>query len=284
MKNFIGILFFILLSLPAPMRGELRFNNATDTVKVMTLLREFNEPGGDPSTKMGDIAERLLDIKYGEVIKGDSIGIPEIILEELDEMTFLNMAAAIARMSTSPGHHRIEEFAEELENISCRKGKYTGPGSKMLYASDWVLDNKARKNIKELTETYSDSFKTKSLDKITRHREEYTMLKDSANYEAQRMVEMGFRTHKIPHMRRESSTWKEVLTEMQDGDIIMLLSPESTTDVYEIGIVRERPDGFHLIHPSKKEGKVTEEKETLGRYIKRHSKDVYGYRWIRLSK
>ena len=98
------------------------------------------------------------------------------------------------------------------------------------------------------------------------------------------MVEMGFRTHKVPHLKREQAFNRDIMSEMRDGDIIILLTPEQSTDALEIGVVREREDGFHLIHPSRTEGKVVEEKEALDRYLKRNAKRTYGWRWLRLAK
>lgn len=261
-----------------------RLHCGQDTLLVMQLLEAFNEQGGDPSTKVGPIAERLVGADFAQVNMTDTIAEPVIRLDGFDELSFLNTVTALARLSTTPGHKRLREYSDELTNISCRRGECSGFSSRMLYGADWALDNKARNNVKELTESYSDNFKTKSLDWVTRHRDRYAALGDSANYEDQRMVEMGFRTHKIPHMRRESTEWKDVAADLRDGDILMLLTPEQTTDTYEIGILRKREDGFHFIHPSEAEGKVVEEKETIGRYIKRNAKKIYGYRWLRLAK
>lgn len=49
-----------------------------------------------------------------------------------------------------------------------------------------------------------------------------------------------------------------------------------------MGYVVRRDDGLHFIHASERDGKVVEEPEVLGRYIKRHAKEVYGWRWIRI--
>ncbi len=56
----------------------------------------------------------------------------------------------------------------------------------------------------------------------------------------------------------------------------------SHRDVWEMGYVVRRDDGLHFIHASERDGKVVEEPEVLGRYIKRHAKEVYGWRWIRI--
>lgn len=255
-----------------------------DTAKVMAIVESLKEPGGNPAEKMGVIAEKLIGTPYGDVTALDSVARGRLYLDSFDEFTFLATVAGLARMATSPGHTRPVDCLAAINEFTFRRGEENGFASKMIYGADWVLDTKARGLIKELTENYSDQFRTKSLDKVTRQRDRYAALKDSSTYEAQRMVEMGFRTHKIPHMKRESTEWKQIAGELQDGDIIMLLTPDDRIDTYETGILRKREDGFHFIHPSAEAGKVVEEKEPIGRYIRRNAKKTYGYRWLRLAK
>lgn len=256
----------------------------SDTSRVMNLVREFYSPGGDPGEIAGRVAESFIGVAREEVIMNDSTGHNCIKADGFDDITFIDMVSAVSRLSTSPGHKRINEFERELENISYRRGKDNGFPSKMIYLSDWVVDNKSRNNVKELTENYSDQFRTKSLEKISRNRDLYKALKDSAIYADQKMVEMGFRTHKVPHLKREAAASKEIIKEMRDGDIVVLLTSDPMTDALEIGFVRKREDGFHFIHPSESAGEVVEEQDTLDRYIKRNAKRIYGWRWLRLAK
>lgn len=260
-----------------------QFHCSKDTILILEIIRDLHAPGGNPAELVGAIAEKFVGEPFIPIVKNDSTGNLEIRVDGFDEISLLNNVVALARLSTSPGHQRINEYATALEEVTYRRGKEDGFASRMLYGADWALDNKARNIVKELTEDYSDSFKTKSLDWVTRHKDEYAALQDSENYEAQRMVEMGFRTHKIPHLRREAFDHKDIASDLRDGDIVMLLTPEQTTDTFEIGILRKRDDGFHLIHASEAEGRVVEEKEPIGKYIKRNAKKIYGSRWFRLK-
>jgi len=277
-------LLLLLLLLFCGGASAQRFHCAADTATVARIIAQFHEPGANPAEKAGVIAETFVGTEYLPVTGKDTTGCPAVRVDAFDDISFINTVVALARLCTSPGHTRINEYADELENISCRRGEDRGFHTKLIYASDWIVDNKSRNNIKELTEVYSDQFKTKSLDWVTHHRDQFDALKDSATYEDMRMVEMGFRTHKVPHMRRESTEWKKVETELNDGDILILLGNDPGMYAFERGILRKREDGFHFIHPSEKEGRVVEEKELIGRYIKRNAKRTYGYRWIRLAQ
>lgn len=259
------------------------FHCVADTTKAMDLIRKYHQPGNDPSPLCGDIAAELVGAPYVPVTLEDSVGDAPIRLDGFDEMSFLNTVAALAKLATSPGHARPKDLGMIIDNLTFRKGEKSGFHMRMNYAADWILDNKSRGNVKELTEDYSEHFKTKSLDYLTRNREKYAALKDSTTYEKLRMIELGYRTFKIPHMRRESTEWKEVKSMLRDGDIIVLLTNEQDKDIFNIGFIKKREDGYHFIHASEKNGKVMEESEPLGKYIKRNSKYIYGWRWIRLK-
>lgn len=259
------------------------FHCANDTAKAMELVRKYHQPGKDVAPLCGDIAAELVGVAYVPVTQEDSVGDAQIRLDGFDEMSFVNTVSAIAKLATSPGHSRPKDLGMILDNLTFRRGENAGFHTRMNYAADWILDNKSRGNMKELTEDYSESFKTKSLDYISRHREEYAALKDSDNYDKLRMVELGYRTFKIPHMKRESADWKDVKDDLKDGDLIVVLSNEQDKDIYSIGFLKKRDDGYHLIHASKRNGAVVEESEPIGRYLKRNSKYEYGWRWLRLK-
>lgn len=284
--NIVKVIKHILLGVSVVASGfsaeAQRFHCEADTAKAMEIIREFYNPGGDPAKICGPIAEKLKGVAYVPISKEDSIGVAEIRLDGFDDFAFVNMVAALAKTATSPGYSRPKDLEIMLEKLTFRRGEANGFPTRMMYGGDWIVDNRSRGNVKELTEDYSEHFKTKSLDWVCRHRGEFAALKDSATYERQRMVEFGYRTFKIPHMKRESSDWKQVNPDIQDGDLIMLLTPEPDRDVWEMGYVVRRDDGLHFIHASERDGKVVEESEPLGRYIKRHSKEVYGWRWLRI--
>ncbi len=253
-----------------------------DTVVAMEVIREFHNPGGAPGKITGKIAEKFVGTPYAPITKLDSVGEVEIRLDGFDEFSFVNTVAALAKISTSPGHARPKDLEIMLEQLTFRRGEPDGFPSRIVYGGDWVVDNRSRGNVKELTEDYSDNFKTKSLEWVSRHRDEYAALKDSATFERQKMVEFGYRTFKIPHLKREAADSKKIVAELQEGDLIMILGNQADKDVWEMGYLIQRPDGMHLIHVSEKEGKVVEEAEPLGRYIRRYAKEVYGWRWLRI--
>lgn len=279
LRNIIALCICVAMSVSVSAQ---RFHCEQDTVTAMRIIREMRQPGAAPAGLCGKIAEQFVGIPYVAIANEDSLGVAEIRFDAFDDFSFINGVAALSKLATSPGNVRPLDVVKGIEELTFRKGKADGFPSRMLYGGDWVVDNRSRNNVKELTEDNSQHFKTKSLEYVGRHPEEYKALKDSATLERQKMVELGYRTFKIPHMKRESSEWKDVSADLREGDLIMLLTSHPEKDIWEMGYLIERPDGLHLIHVSEKDGAVIEEKETLGRYIKRHSKECYGWRWLRI--
>lgn len=288
MKRLSGkILGYILpalaIALSCQTVSAVRIHNASDTVMVNSMITKFSEPGGKVSAKVGPVAEAFSGIAYAETTKNDSVGSVVINLSEFDDIDFLNSVLAMAKTLTGP-NPRWREYAANLENVGYRRGVDKGFVTKMIYGGDWIVDNVFRGNVKELTEYDNNpSYKTKSLEYITRHREEYKALSDSATYADMKMVEMGFRTHKIPHLKKEWASKEPILADMRDGDIIFFLTNDPEYDIYLIGIVKMREDGPHLIHVSKEEGKVIEDPQILPRHIKKETKRIYGWRWLRAA-
>lgn len=282
MRRGVFYILIALMALSVLSVSAQRFHCDSDTAKAMAIVRKNQNPNALPGARAVAIAEALVGEAYEDVTAKDVDCVPELRIDGMDNHTFINNVVAMVRLTGLSSPIRLKDLVESIENVSYRNGRADGFTSKMIYGGDWVVDNRARGNLKELTEDYSEYFKTKVLDGITANREKYAALSDSATFEKQKFVEMGFRLHKIPHLKRETVGKKDIEEEMRNGDVVMLLSPDANFDVFETGIVVKRDDGFHLIHASKRDGRVVEEKDPLLRYVKRHQKEIYGWRWFRL--
>lgn len=285
MKNTLKklILAVTLSAMTCTGAQAVRTHCAADTASAIRAVRSVAAPGAAPSTVAAALASSLVGIPYESAMRTDSTGRLQLRLDAFDEISFVNTVAALAKAATQPGSARIGDIEEALVSMSCRRGEENGFPSIMAYGADWAIDNKGRGNISELTESYSELFKTKSLDYLTRHREEFPALADSAAFDRQKMLEMGFRSHKIPYMKRQSFEWKDVMEEMADGDIVMFLGNNPEFDWVTMGFVVRKDDGFHLVYASPEQGKVVIEEMSLSRYVKKNAARIYGYRWFRLK-
>jgi len=259
--------------------ADVRHSSAADNERGEAILDILSSVEGDAGKKMLVVAEQLIGTPSGSDLENDSIGTALLNLQSFTPMSFVNSTLALVKASEAP-HPNLSAIDDAWISVSRRRGEDNGFASKMIYSSDWIVDNVYRGNLTELTELIGDgSFKTKNLDYVTRHRDEYPALKDSATYDRMKMVEMGFRNHKIPHLKKQSIGKKEITERLQDGDIIIFLSPLENFDLHDIGIIRMRDGVPYLIHVTG-EG-VTEEKEPLPRYFKLNNQYFYGYRIVR---
>ena len=285
MKTYSFIIFFIFSSiLPA-----FSFDFAApavhcddDTLKAESVMLRIAslEPKGK---RLAEAALTLQGAGLDSYYRTDSVGSLQLNLDEFTPLMFVNSVIALEKASQKPGVNTWKNFASEFENIACRRGENTGFPSIMFHGADWITDNVFRGNIRELTEDYSGGVvvRTKSLDEMTRNRNNYAALADSANFDRVRMTEMGFRTHRVPTLKKETIEKKEVLEDLKDGDIIILVPGGDGIDIYDMGFVVIRDDGPHLIHLSPRTKTVVEEAETLQRYMKLMTKYFQGYRILR---
>lgn len=256
-------------------------NDVKDVETIVTSLRDSKT---DLGSRLAAASEALIGRPFQQVTKEDSVGNVEVNLHAFDDMTFINTVAALAKSSSGIGMP-IVEYEKNYENVSRRNGVDRGFPSIMQYGADWVIDNVYRGILKEcVPEGSQQRSKMKSLDYITHHRDEYKCLEDSAIYDKLRMIEFGFRSHKIPHLKREDLGKKSFLNEVKDGDIIMLLDNGFDKDIYLIGYVVNRADGPHLIYASEKDGKIVESQMTISDLAKFNAKYTYGFRWLRFRE
>lgn len=258
--------------------------DSRDTLIIEELLNLDGLSPEKPGKNCAVIAQKLIGSKEDNYYRMDSTARLRLNPETFTPLTFINTVAALSKAKCDFSRPGWRDFADCLVAMSCRRGEEDGFASLMWHAGDWVGDNIYRGNLRELTEDYSGAVsRTKSLDHYSRNRGDYAALSDSATYEKVRMTEMGFRTHRVPMLKKETINKKEVVEDLRDGDIIILNPQEDGIDIRKIGFVVNREDGPHLIHLDEERGEVVEESEPLPRWFKMKTKYFNGYRILRLK-
>lgn len=279
LKLFI-ITAFVLGITPVKLLATVRYHSPSDSAKIMTVINAAVEKD-DYKDKIVAAAKALVGIPLGKAADNDSLGTLMVRLDSLNQREFIYTALAAAKTSML-SVPTLREFEGNLENISRRKGVDEGFSSQFLYGSDWIVDNVFRGNLKEMTE-YLDggSYRTKTLDYVSRHPEQFPAMTDSVTAEKVKVMEFGYRSHRIPHLKKQSISNKNVKELLQNGDIIILSPPDQDFDIYDIGIVSFENKEPHLIHISRDAGKVTLDPYPIARLFKIESQFFYGYRWLR---
>lgn len=259
-----------------------RIHCSEDTVKVREILTVLSESGSDKfGQRCVEAALQLTGTPWAPPADNDSIGTMMVSLHGFDRLGFINNVLALAKASMH--HVPVErQFELELESYSRRKGEDGGFPSQLFYGADWIVDNIYRGNLKEMTEYIGGGgFKAKTLDYLTRHSDEFPAMSNPEVKDKVRMIEMGYRSHRIPHLKKQSAGNKEIRDLLEDGDIIIMLSNEIDQDVYDIGIVNKVDGEPYLIHISHESGKVEQDPYPLARLFKLEGQHFYGYRWLR---
>lgn len=278
-KSLILIICSIILS-SLNMVGAIRYHCPQDSVKAMELV-EKAATGKTYGQRIVEAAKALQGIPYAPSADNDSLGTLVVRLDSLNQREFIYMALAAAKTAelTVP---TLREFERNLENVSRKKGKDEGFASQFLYGADWIVDNVYRGNLKEMTE-YLDggSYRTKTLDYVSRHPEQFPAMSDSLTAEKVKVTEYGYRSHRIPHLKKQSIGNKNVKELLQDGDIIIMSPMDSDFDIYDIGIVTIENGEPTMIHISREKGEVVVDPYPLTRLFKIEGQFFYGYRWLR---
>lgn len=291
MKIKIPILLGIIALLSLRVQGmDMHNPNAhcpEDTLKVNQIIRQLQATA---SPSLGDrivaSARELKGAKEDDYYLTDSTATLRLNVDTFSPLMFVNTAIALAKASMRQGYADWRNFASELEGIALRRGIDGGYPSIMYHTSDWIIDNTTRGNLREYTEDFRGGVvdRTKSLDEMTRYRKNFAALSDSATFEKVRMTEMGFRTHRIPTLKKETIKKREVLDDIQNGDIVIFVPGRDGIDCWDLGIIAVEGGEPYMIHVSPATHEVVEEKESLLKYMPLMTKYFQGYRLIRVKE
>lgn len=282
MKTRAKMLFFLLLCMVMglPCMAAVRYHCPEDSIRILELIDKAKN-GASYGEKIVEAAKALSGIPRGWSADNDSIGSLVIRLDSLSQREFIYMALAAAK-TAEQSLEGLYAFEKNLENISRKKGVDEGFPSQFFYGSDWIVDNVYRGNLKEMTE-YLDGggSRTKTLDYVSRHAEEFPALSDPETLDKIKVMEFGYRSHRIPHLKKQSIGNKNVKELLQNGDIIIMNPPETDFDIYDIGVVSLENGEPYLIHISRETNEVRLDPYPLTRLFKIEGQFFYGYRWLR---
>ncbi len=282
------LFFYTLLLLPfcslAISLDKVRFHNeATDTTKISKILIEASEIRTDkPQERVDFIARQFLGTPYVAHTLEDSIEMLTINLDELDCTTFVETVITLA-YTTGELRTSWRDYIHNLERIRYRNGELNGYASRLHYICDWVINNSYRGMFVDVTPRLPKcDYIVKSIDFMTKHRDSYPALSDSTTFVAIKQIEIGYRNHRFPYIKKEDIKNKEVINALRPGDIVALTTNVKGLDVSHLGIITFVDGLPHLLHASMKASKVIIDPLPLSEYLRR-SRSLTGIRVIRLN-
>lgn len=238
---------------------QMRFHCQDDTLRINQLLQDgINSGITHPNALVEYYGRQLLGTPYvGHTLEGEQ-ELLTINIHELDCTTFIETLYALAR-TTLNGRYSWRDYAANLENIRYRGGVMGDYASRLHYISDWLVDNQARGNVQEITDDLPHATSmVKTIDFMSTHRSAYPRLAaNDSLYNAIRNVEIGYRNHRMPYLKKSWLSSKDVKAALQAGDFVALVTTKPGLDASHVGIVVFNEQGEPcLLHASSTGGKV----------------------------
>jgi len=256
--------------------------NRADSIRVVNLLKKNVD--GQPILFY---AKQFINVPY--VASTLEVADPEqlvVNLHALDCTTLVETAAALT-LTKWQGKTDFASYCRNLEFIRYRNGKMNGYLSRLHYFSWWIHDNEAKGILQEVKEAkYSPARIHVKNNYMSTYPEKYKFLKgDTFRIDSIRKLEeeiQGFDGYYLPEAN--TSLGKAQLSNIQDGDIIAIVTTKKGIDYSHLGFAVWGRDGkLHLLNASSIHKKVVLEPKTLRQYLKEHPSSI-GIRVFRLIK
>ncbi|WP_300935415.1 N-acetylmuramoyl-L-alanine amidase-like domain-containing protein [uncultured Muribaculum sp.] len=264
---------------------EILFHNEqNDTIAINRLLSDGLEVVGNKTgnAKVLYFSEKFLNSPYVSGTLENESETLTVNIDELDCTTLVENALALA-YTLGEGRTSWRDFVFNLQRLRYRGGEINGFSSRLHYISDFIIDNSYRGNIKDITSQLTGSdYTVKTIDYMTRHKDAYPALADSAQYAHMRKIESGYRSHRFPFIKSSKTGLRNLWQELQDGDVICITSKIPGLDVQHLGIVKKINGVPHLLHASSTAKKVIIDQTPLHEYL-RKNRNASGIRVIRIS-
>lgn len=255
-------------------------DESTDTTRLTQILIDVERMNIDDSGRiLSEFARCFIGTPYASgTLEGKEEKL-RVRTDSLDCTTFVETTLALT-MTALEHRSSWRDFVYNLERLRYRGGETDGYASRLHYVSDWIVDGSHRGILQDVTNRIAEraDYEVKTIDFMTRHRDKYPALADSATYERMKQVEVGYRSHRFPYIK--SVNIKSA--RLREGDVVAFTSKLKDLDVAHMGIITIVDGTPHVIHASSKAGKVISDPLPLSEYL-RKNRAVTGIRVIRLK-
>lgn len=264
---------------------QMRFHCANDTTKINSLLMEGIQSGlTDANELVCFYAHKLEGTPYvAHTLEGETEMLT-INIDELDCTTFVETLYALVK-TTINGRYSWRDYAHHLEDLRYRHGDMGDYSTRLHYMSDWIIDNSSRGNIEDVTgEISCVRYKVKTIDYMSTHRDSYPSLKDDEIFEKVKNVEVGYRNHRFPYIKKENLNSDAVKKVVKRGDFVGLVTRMEGLDLSHLGIVEKDERGNLVLLDASSIGKkvMLEPVDMKTMLMKRKSNE--GVRFFRIKQ
>jgi hypothetical protein len=185
-------------------------------------------------------------------------------LRGFDCTTFIENVAALAWHIRLKGKS-FEAFRKLLQKIRYRQGRLEGYPSRLHYFSDWIHDNRKKGIVRDVTAEIGGRPLRKAINFMTTHPDLYPPLRDTATLRKIESVERTVNRRSFFFIPKKALGRLE--QRIHDGDLIGITTNAEGLDVQHVGLAARVKNRIHLLHASRREGKVVLSGQTLYRYL-----------------
>lgn len=173
-------------------------------------------------------------------------------LTGFDTLTLVESCLALARCARQ-GNDSWEDFGREVERLRYRGGRRAGYASRLHYASEWITDNAARGNVRDMSRELGGVQDERPLRFMTSQRSNYVALRSDATFEA--IAEHEKRLDATPRWVVPQEQISRAAAGIEPGDILGFATRLRGLDVNHTGIAYGDADGtlrvLHIYSASK---------------------------------
>ena len=195
-----------------------------------------------------------------------------LLVEACTAMTLLLKDNTGLKDNPGGGIPPFEDFCTTLRRLRYRNGIISGYPSRLHYTSEWLLQARDNGILREVSEELGGIPLEQEFSFMSSHRDNYPQLRGNAGTAAAEQIR---RTEErldtaAAYFYIPAEKIREAEANIQDGDIICIVSSTPGLDITHTGIARRAGDGsLHFIHASMREGRTVMEARTLREYVKK---------------
>lgn len=170
--------------------------------------------------------------------------------------------------SVSKAEPSYELLCYNIKNMRYRLGVIDGYGSRLHYASEWLLQNQTNGILYEFSEKLGEAF-NQSFFYMTTHKKQYKQLIDDEVQTAVVRDSEQRLSAQAPYfyVSQEQLRKPEIIAQIQDGDIITFVDRHPGLDMSHVAMACKGDDGkMHFIHAGIGFMKVAIDPKTLADY------------------
>ena len=209
-----------------------------------------------------------------------------VTTREFDCTTYLETVLALSLASTTVADKQNpvlfeQTFRTYLTKLRYRDGRIDGYASRLHYFSDWLRDNERKGLLADVTHELPGSLVVaKPVSYMTTSTYRYPHLNNPAVFKQIAQTEASLSQQSFSFIPSKNIRMAE--TQLQDGDIVMLMAARPGLDMKHVGFAVRQPNGrIHLMHASSDQGEVVITAYPLSDYVLWH-KHMSGIRVARL--